>query len=87
MSPYARAVQASVKRQKRRPKNVFFDARRQIRDASNHVAVRALSEKEQTSVAIDPEKPENTFTIQLDLDGRPEKDVRNLMDYTKANSD
>lgn len=84
MSPYARAVKASVKRQKRRPKNVFFDARRQIRDASNHVTVRALSETEQTSVAVDPDRPENVFTIQLDLDGRPEKDVRNLMDYTKS---
>lgn len=73
-SPYARAVKATIKNRGRIPRNQFFNAKRQINNVVKHVKVRELNVKESKTVTIDPDKPYDTYAIELQYDGHnPEK--------------
>ncbi|MFJ6474716.1 type IV secretory system conjugative DNA transfer family protein [Micrococcus luteus] len=76
LSPYARAVKATVKRQGRTPRTQFFDARAQIRHAADNVTIRPLNDDEQRLILTDD--PARAYAIDLAYDGKPKDDIKAL---------
>ncbi|WP_404464691.1 hypothetical protein LG274_12080 [Micrococcus antarcticus] len=77
LSPYARAVRASVKRQPKVPKGQQFHARHQIREASRRVTIRPLTEEESKTIGGTPD-PNDTYAIELLYDGHNPADIERL---------
>lgn len=84
LSPYARAVKASIRRRGRVPKNQYFNARRQIREASKHIKVRRLNDDEQKLIMADPESKKTPFVIELSFDGHAPEKITNLEPSIKS---
>lgn len=84
LSPYARAVKASVKRRGRLPQNQIFQARRQVREAAKHIQVRPLTDEEKVLIDFDNENPFNQFAIVLQFDGHDPRDFERFYPGIKS---
>lgn len=69
LSPYARAVKATVRRRGRIPRSQYFNARKQIREASKHIRIRTLNEAERSTIATNDDDRFSQFVIELQYDG------------------
>lgn len=78
LSPYSRAVKASIRRRGRVPKSQYFNARRQIREASKHIKIRQLNEDEKKLVMLAPDSKDAQFAIELSFDGHAPEKITNL---------
>lgn len=84
ISPYARAVKATVKRQGRTPRNQYFNARAQVRHAAERVIVRDLSEDERATIYQPDETADQPFAIELQYDGKNPTDIERLFPAIKT---
>ncbi|WP_144824222.1 FtsK/SpoIIIE domain-containing protein [Micrococcus luteus] len=78
ISPYARAVKASTKRQGRTPRTQYFHARAQIRHAAESIVVRPLTEDEQRLILTDDDNQHRAYAIELQYDGKPKDEIKSL---------
>lgn len=81
ISPYRRAVKASIKRHGRTPRGQHFNARRQVRDASERITVRELNEWE---LQENGGTQEDQFIVELALDGNEHDRIEALAGNIKA---
>ena len=78
LSPYSRAVKASVRRRGRVPKGQYFNARRQVSEASKHIKIRALTPEEASTVLLDENDKNAQFAIVLSYDGHTPEEISKL---------
>lgn len=85
LSPYARAVKATVKAQGRIPKSQAFNAKRQIKEVAKHVKVRALNAQERDVIAtFEGDDETNQFIIELAYNGKDPAAVKKVLPAVKT---
>lgn len=82
ISPYARAVKATIRANGRIPRNQRFRARAQIRRAAQCVTVRPLTEEEERRHGTAPEGAPSSdhYAIDLSYDGHGRAEVERIID-------
>lgn len=84
ISPYARAVKASIRRKGRIPQSQYFDARKQIKEAAKHITIRPLNEDERKTIATSADDSNAQFVIELQYDGHNPQQIERLHPAIKS---